>query len=75
MSKSEPETAADLVSGLNPGFLQNEAAMAVLHQWALKDSDTALRWAGAFSEPALRDRAIAEISNLRNTAASGQATE
>lgn len=68
LSKSDPTAAAQLVSGLEPGKLQNEAAMAVLHQWALKDSSAALRWAEAFSEPTLRERALAEISNLRNLA-------
>jgi hypothetical protein len=66
LSKSEPAKAAGLVSGLEPGTVQDEAVMAVLHQWALTDCDAALRWAEAFSEPALRERALAEISNLRN---------
>lgn len=70
LSKSDPAAAADLVSDLEPGAVQDEAAMAVLHQWALQDSDAALQWAEAFSEPNLRDRALAEISNLRNPTAS-----
>jgi hypothetical protein len=65
LSKSDPAAAAQLVSGLEPGNLQDEAAMAVLHQWALQDSAAALRWAEAFSESTLRERALAEISNLR----------
>jgi hypothetical protein len=68
LSKTDPAAAAQLVSGLEPGHLQNEAAMAVLHQWALKDSSTALEWAEGFSEPILRERALAEISNLRASA-------
>jgi hypothetical protein len=70
LSKSDPAAAADLVSGLEPGNLQDEAAMAVLHQWALQDSSAALQWAEGFSEPTLRERALEEISNLRNLAAS-----
>jgi hypothetical protein len=66
LSKSDPVAAAHLVSGLEPGILQDEAAMAVLHQWALKDSSAALEWAAAFSESALRERALAEILNLRS---------
>ncbi|MEO7097838.1 MAG: hypothetical protein ABI162_00645 [Luteolibacter sp.] len=66
LSKSDPAAAARLVSGLEPGTVQDEAAMAVLHQWALQDSSAALLWAEAFSEPTLRERALAEISNLRN---------
>jgi hypothetical protein len=65
LSKSDPAAAARLVSGLEPGTVQDEAALAVLHQWALQDSAAALRWAEAFSEPILRERALAEISNLR----------
>jgi len=72
LSKSDPAAAAHLVSGLEPGNLQDEAVMAVLHQWALQDSSAALEWAEAFSEPALRERALAEISNLRNLATSLQ---
>jgi hypothetical protein len=64
LSKSDPVAAAHLVSGLEPGNLQDEAAMAVLHQWALKDPSAALQWAEAFSDPAFRERALAEISNL-----------
>jgi hypothetical protein len=70
LSKSEPAAAANLVSGLEPGPVQDEAAMAVLHQWALQDSDAALRWAEGIAEPILRERALAEISNLRNPTAS-----
>jgi hypothetical protein len=70
LSKSDPAAAANLVSGLDSGTVQDEAAMAVLHQWALQDSSAALRWAEAFSEPILRERALSEISNLRNLATS-----
>ena len=70
LSKSDPAAAANVVSGLEPGTVQDEAAMAVLHQWALKDSSAALRWAETFPESNLRDRALAEISNLRNLASS-----
>ena len=70
LSKSDPAAAAALVSGLEPGSAQDEAVIAVLHQWSLKDSDAALRWAGEFPEGALRERALAEISNLRELAAS-----
>ena len=67
LSKSDPAAGAHLVSGLEPGPVQDEAAMAVLHQWALQDSSAALQWAEGFSEPTLRERALEEISNLRNS--------
>lgn len=70
LSKSEPEKAAELVCGLIPGSLQDEAVMTVLHQWALKDAAAALRWANEFPDPVLRERAIAEISNLQNMVSS-----
>lgn len=66
LSKSDPASAAHLVSGLEPGTVQDEAAMAVLHQWALKDSAAALQWAEAFPASPLRERALAEISNLQS---------
>ncbi|MEO7098793.1 MAG: hypothetical protein ABI162_05490 [Luteolibacter sp.] len=67
LSKSDPTEAARLVPGFEPGNLHDEAAMAVLHQWALKDSSAALQWAQGFSEPTLRERALVEISNLRHS--------
>jgi hypothetical protein len=70
LSKSDPSEAAQLVSGLEPGKLQDEAAIAVLHQWALRDSSAALQWAEGFAGPILRERAIEEISNLRKLSAS-----
>jgi hypothetical protein len=73
VSKLDPVRAAHLVAGLEPGTLQDEAAMAVLHQWALQDSSAALEWAEAFSEPAFRERALAEISNLRVAMATHEA--
>ena len=75
LSRSDPVTAAQLVSGLEPGGLQDEAAIAVLHQWALKDSTAALEWAEAFSESALRDRALLEIANLRKLTADAEGAE
>ena len=64
LSKTDPSRAAQLVAGLEAGTLQDEAAMAVLHQWVLKDPSAALQWAETFSEPVLRERALAEVSNL-----------
>jgi hypothetical protein len=64
LSKTDPSRAAQLVAGLEGGTLQDEAAVAVLHQWALKDPSAALQWAETFSGPVLRERALAEVSNL-----------
>lgn len=75
LSKSDPAAAGQLVSGLEPGELQDEAVMAVLHQWALQDSDAALQWAETFSEPVLRERALVEIANLRKLTAAAEGNE
>jgi hypothetical protein len=75
LSKLDPVAAAQLVSGLEPGNLQDEAVMAVLHQWALEDPAAALEWADAFSKSALRDRALVEIANLRKLTADAEGTE
>jgi len=65
ISKSEPVAAAQLVSDLEPGSQQDEAAMAVLHQWALKDPAAAIKWAEGFAAPELQARALAEISSFQ----------
>lgn len=75
LSRTDPITAAQVVSGLEPGDLQDEAVIAVVHQWALKDPAAALEWAEAFSEPALRDRALMEIANLRKLTAAAEGNE
>jgi hypothetical protein len=71
LSKSDPVTAAQLVADLPSGEMQDEAAIAVLHQWALQDASAARQWATGFSEPGLRERAYAEIPDaLHGTSAS-----
>ena len=66
LSKSDPLAAAEVVSGLEPGSQQNEAAMAVLHQWAQQDPSAALKWVEGFGDPTLHKCALEEISNLQN---------
>ena len=65
LSKSDPIAAAEVVSSLEPGSQQDEAAMAVLHQWAQQDPSAALKWAEGFGNPTLHQRALEEISNLK----------
>jgi len=61
-SKENPIEAAKLVTEwISPGEVQNEAAISVLHQWALRDPDAALAWAQLFSEDDLRNRALNEV--------------
>lgn len=60
-----PEEAAVIVSeSLAPGEAQQEAAIAVLHQWLLKDVHAAQRWVEMFPEGALKERAVAEIRGV-----------
>jgi hypothetical protein len=61
-SKENPADAAKLVAEwISPGEVQNEAAISVLHQWALRDPDAALAWAQLFPEESLRGRALKEV--------------
>jgi len=61
-SKENPADAAKLVAEwILPGEVQNEAAISVLHQWALLDPDAALAWAQLFPEESLRNRALKEV--------------
>jgi hypothetical protein len=63
-SKENPMEAAKLVAEwISPGEVQNEAAISVLHQWALRDPNAALDWAQMFSDDALRARALTEVEN------------
>jgi hypothetical protein len=65
-SQSDPAAAAQLVVGeMSPGPRQNEAAISVLHQWALRDLDAAAAWANSFPDGSLRTRALSEIEGIR----------
>jgi hypothetical protein len=65
-SQSDPASAARLVvAEMAPGPKQNEAAISVLHQWALRDLDAAATWAETFPEGELRTRALGEIAGIR----------
>lgn len=59
---AEPASAANLVvTELAPGLVQTEAAMSVLHQWALRDVGAAGAWVERFPEGELRTRARQEL--------------
>jgi len=71
-SQSDPVTAARIVTDeMTPGQWQTEAAIAVLHQWALRDLNAAAAWASAFPDGPLRQRAINEIEGLRKARLAG----
>jgi hypothetical protein len=62
-SKEDPADAAKLVAEwISPGEIQNEAAISVLHQWALRDPDAAAAWAKLFPASVLRERALNELA-------------
>lgn len=62
-AKINPAEAANLVvNSISPGEIQAEAAISVLHQWALADPDAAAAWATLFPDEGLRDRAINEVA-------------
>ena len=64
-SKINPTEAAKLVAEqILPGDVQNEAALNVLHQWALQDPNAVLAWAQLFPEEGLRTRPLAEVEAM-----------
>jgi hypothetical protein len=64
-SQTEPANAAQfVVQQIPPGSAQDEAAMMVLHQWALVDSSEASAWVQQFPESPLRNRALNELEGI-----------
>ena len=64
-SQTDPANAAQMVARqIAAGAIQNEAAMTVLHQWALRDMQGAIAWAQLYPAGALHDRAINELNGI-----------
>lgn len=64
-AKTDPGASAKFVAEqLAPGPEQTEAAVSVIHQWALRDLGSASAWANQFPEGPLRDRMFAEIAGV-----------
>ena len=64
-SQTSPREAANLVMEKIPaGRVQTEAAIDVLHQWALRDMDAARQWVARFPEGELRSRGYSELGNI-----------
>jgi hypothetical protein len=61
------EAAQLIIADLPPGPKQTEAAISVLHKWALQDVDGAAAWAEQFPAGPLRDRALNELSAIRKS--------
>lgn len=64
LSKSDPHAAACRVAeDMEPGTMQDEAVISVLHQWAMLDAESAARWVETgIPDGQLRERALAELS-------------
>lgn len=66
LSQSDPLTAGAIVSGeIAAGPVQDEAAMSMLHEWAIRDPATASEWIARFPEGPLRIRAEEELAGIR----------
>jgi hypothetical protein len=72
-SQTSPFEAATLVTEkISAGRTQTEAAIAVLHQWALSDLPAAGQWAARFPEGDLRSRAYSELGSIARLQTAGQ---
>ena len=66
-SGSQPAAAANfVVQEIPPGPVQTEAAISVLHQWAIRDLNGAMAWVELFPDGDIRQRAIKELAGVRN---------
>lgn len=65
-AESHPKEAAQLVLDQIPaGDRRNEAIISVLHQWALRDPQSAKAWVALFPpESSIKERAVRELVNL-----------
>lgn len=62
-AETSPEDAARLVAAhLSPGPLQDQTALAVLHQWILRDPASARRWVDIFPDGPLLRIAESELA-------------
>jgi hypothetical protein len=65
MAQEDPAAAANFLSReIDAGPEQDEAAISVLHQWALRDPAAAQAWAEAFPAGDLRERALQEVAGI-----------
>ena len=64
LAQNDPAYAASTLTELNPGPVQIEATMSVLHQWATRDLAGATQWARGFPAGPLADRAQAELAGM-----------
>jgi hypothetical protein len=64
-SQTQPAAAAQYVMlQMQPGSAQDNAVMAVVHQWAVQDLAGASSWVQQFSAGPLRDQAMKELAGV-----------
>ncbi|MBW8780270.1 MAG: hypothetical protein JF599_00050 [Verrucomicrobia bacterium] len=64
---ADPLAAARLaVTDIFPGRARDEAMISVLHQWTLRDPETAKAWADSFRDDRLKTRALAETQGVQD---------
>lgn len=69
IAKDDPRRAAHLlIENTSPGEAQTEAAISILHNWALTDSASASQWVELFPPGPLRERAQSELTRARQYA-------
>lgn len=65
-SNLQPAAAAEfVVQEIPPGAVQTEAAISILHQWALRNFAAAATWVDDFPDGEIRDRAVQELAGVR----------
>jgi hypothetical protein len=63
---TEPEKAARFaVEKMQPGQIQVETVISVLHQWVLRDANGAAAWVQLFLEGDIRTRAMNELDGMK----------
>lgn len=67
-ARENPAEAAQLVmeNMTRDSYVQIDAALDVLRQWAARDFDAAVAWTAKFPEGPLRERSIEELANLNS---------
>lgn len=70
-SQVDPRDSASFVTEqIPPGPVQDEAVIAVLHQWALRDFSAAASWVDLFPPGSIRDRANKELEGVAHNPSS-----
>jgi len=65
LSKTAPRDAAELLLDEIPlGPMQTEAAISIVHQWAICDYHGAAAWVAQFPTGDLRERAAQELAGF-----------